>query len=103
EEGKTSGADQSKELADYTKLNFQRMKRLNKTIELSEELKGAISKCEQPMIWLVLTEAWCGDAAQNIPLIHQIAQLKECVSLQLLFRDENLDVMDQFLTNGGRS
>ncbi len=103
EEGKTSGPEQSEELIAYSKLNFSRMKRLSKTIELGQELKDALENCSEPMIWLVLTEAWCGDAAQSIPLLGKIAKENSCIDLKLIFRDENLDIMDQFLTNGGRS
>lgn len=99
----TSGEDQSIDLVEYTKLNLRRMRRLGKTIDLNEELKEAASKCKTHMTWLVLTEAWCGDAAQNIPLLHRLAELNDKIQLRILYRDENPDLIDAFLTNGGRS
>lgn len=99
----TSGENQSIDLVEYTKLNVRRMRRLGKTIELNEDLKKAASSCNTPMIWLVLTEAWCGDAAQNIPLMNRLAELNDNIQLRLIYRDENPDLMDAFLTNGGRS
>jgi|SRR5690554_6031335 len=103
ENKQTSGAEQTKELIEYTKLNFSRMRRLNKTIEVNSELQKALNDCKEPMVWLVITESWCGDAAQNIPLFNKLAESKDCISLRLIYRDENLEIMDQFLTNGGRS
>lgn len=99
----TSGEKQSLDLVEYTKLNLRRMRRLGKTIELSEDLKDLASNCKTPLTWLVITEAWCGDAAQNIPLMHRLTELNDQIQLRLLYRDENLDLMDAFLTNGGRS
>lgn len=100
---KTSGENQSIELLEYTKLNLRRMNRLNKTNVLNEEIDAVLKECKTPMIWLVLTEAWCGDAAQNIPYINLLADSSEKIELKLLYRDENLELMDAFLTNGGRS
>lgn len=102
-EQRTTGPKQSEDLNHYTKLNLHRMQRLNKTVVLSESLKVAINQIQFPQTWYVLTEAWCGDAAQNIPVLAAIAKLNPLIDLQLLLRDENLDIMDQYLTNGGRS
>lgn len=103
-EGKTTGENQSEAMLNYAKMNIQRMKRLDKTIVLSEELKQSITEIrENKLIFLVITEGWCGDAAQNIPLLNKIAEASPGIDLKLILRDENLDIMDQFLTNGGRS
>ena len=102
-EQRTTGPKQSEELNDYTKLNLHRMQRLNKTVVLSESLKVAVNQIQFPQTWYVLTEAWCGDAAQNIPVLAAIAKLNPLVDLQLLLRDENADLMDLYLTNGGKS
>jgi hypothetical protein len=52
----------------------------------------------------VITEAWCGDAAQTIPLMHAISVAsKGKIDIKLVLRDENLELMDHFLTNGGRA
>jgi hypothetical protein len=53
--------------------------------------------------WLVLTEDWCGDSAFLLPVAERIARDAEHVDLRILPRDEHLDLMDQHLTNGGRS
>ena len=103
-EGKTTGDNHSEAMLNYAKLNIQRMKRLGKTIVLSNELEESIKNYSgNAMTWLVLTEGWCGDAAQSLPLINKMGQLSDKIKVKLLLRDENLDIMDQFLTNGGRS
>jgi hypothetical protein len=54
--------------------------------------------------WLILNEHWCGDGAQIVPVQAAIALAsKGRIEARVLFRDQNLELMDQFLTNGGRS
>lgn len=48
---------------------------------------------------VVLTADWCGDAAVNVPIIQRIAE-KSNIELRFLVRDDNLELMDQYLTNG---
>ena len=52
--------------------------------------------------WFVLTEGWCKDAAQIVPVLHALAKLNSNIELKVLLRDDNLDLMDQYLTNGKR-
>ncbi|NCP45701.1 MAG: thioredoxin family protein [Flavobacteriales bacterium] len=102
-EGKTSGENQSEELIEYSKLNFSRLKRSYKTTVPSEDVLKTVDCLNEKMIWIVLTETWCGDAAQNIAVLAKIAESNPAISFRLLFRDENLDVIDNYLTNGGRA
>jgi hypothetical protein len=103
-ERKTTGPNQSGDLVEYTKLNFHRMERLNKTTVLTVELTEALHRLKKRWTWLVLTEAWCGDAAQNIPIMHAASVASGGkIDLALLLRDENLPLMDKYLTNGGRA
>ncbi|MGG6230088.1 thioredoxin family protein [Tenacibaculum sp. SDUM215027] len=102
-QGKSTGPNQSDDLLNYSKLNDKRMKRLDKTVKLTEETLAKIKDIKEPQTWLVLTEGWCGDAAQNLPVINKIAEENPNINLKLVLRDENLELMDEFLTNGGRS
>jgi signal recognition particle subunit SEC65 len=102
-QGKTTGPNQGADYVHYTNLNFHRMKRLDKTVEINTELQSLIAKIQTTQTWLVISEAWCGDAAQNVPLLQKIADLSNKIELKIILRDENLEVMDLYLTNGGRS
>ena len=102
-EGKSTGPDQSEYLLNYSMLNDRRMKRLDKTIRLTEETLTSVKDIENPVTWLVLTEGWCGDAAQTLPIINKIANESDQIDLKIVLRDENEELMNQFLTNGGKS
>lgn len=102
-EGKSTGENQSEDLLNYSVLNDKRMKRLDKTLHVSSDSIESVKKITEKQTWLVLTEGWCGDAAHNLPMINKIAKENSNIDLQLVLRDENLELMDSFLTNGGRS
>ena len=101
--GKSSGPIQSEDLLNYSMLNDRRMTRLDKTIQLSHETLLALKKNDKPITWLVLTEGWCGDAAQTLPVINKIADESDLITLKIIFRDEHEELMSHFLTNGGKS
>ena len=103
DEGKTTGPNQSAAMFGYGKLNRQRMHRLEKTVGISERTRTVVRKVTRPMIWLVITEGWCGDAAQNVPVIEKIAAESDKIETRYILRDENLELMHRFLTNGARS
>ncbi|MDX1617798.1 MAG: thioredoxin family protein, partial [Balneolaceae bacterium] len=103
EEGKTTGEKQSEGRTRYTRMNVQRMNRLDKTTELSETLLETLDDLDSEWIWLVLTEGWCGDAAQNVPVIHKIAEASPDITLRFILRDEHPEIMDEYLTDGTRS
>lgn len=101
--GKSSGPIQSEDLLNYSKLNDRRMTRLDKTIQLSQETLLGLKKIDKPITCLVLTEGWCGDAAQTLPVISKIADESDFITLKIIFRDEHEQLMSQFLTNAGKS
>ena len=88
---------------DYMKLNWQRTKRIEKTYEVSKELRMAIEEITQPQLWLIITELWCGDSAQCLPYIVKVAAYNEKITVKIILRDQNLEIMDQYLTSGKRA
>lgn len=101
-EGKTTGTNHSESMLHYTKMNLQRMNRLQKTVRLNDEFTTLSKEKFVNHKWMILTEAWCGDAAQNIPIFNAIGELLG-VEPRYILRDEHLDLMDEFLVYGGRS
>jgi hypothetical protein len=99
----TSGKDQSQFMVDYTQLNYYRCTRAHKTLMLSDEIENFVNSITEKQNWLIITEFWCGDAAQNIPLFARMAELNKNIHLKLCLRDENLDIMNQYLTSGSMS
>ncbi len=103
ENKKTSGPNQTDALIGYTALNYQRMKRLDKTLKIDEASLSGLLQIKQNITWLVITEAWCGDAAQVLPVLNKMAEAIPDITLKLVYRDEHPELMDLFLTEGSRS
>lgn len=102
--GLTTGTHQSPEMLDYARLNDHRMDRVEKRFQMLPALQEKLDQLSEPLHWLVLSEGWCGDAAQNLPALEKIAEHSHGrIHLRVLLRDENTELMDQWLTNGGRS
>ncbi len=101
--GKSSGNEQSEELTNYSTLNETRMKRLDKTIQISEESIVKLQNLKKEYIWLVISEGWCGDAAQLLPIMNKMASESDNIDLKIVFRDENEELMNLFLTNKGKA
>lgn len=98
----TSGVYTEKQKA-YFPLNAKRMARLLKKDRLLAEAPERIQQIKRPLHLLVITEPWCGDAAQVIPPIVQMVEQNEYLSLSFIMRDQQLELMDAFLTNGSRA
>src|SRR6476469_5703229 len=49
---------------------------------------------------LVLSEDWCGDSVNIVPILAKLTQSVTNMDMRILARDENLDIMDAHLTGG---
>ena len=101
--GKSTGNEQSEHLLHYSTLNETRIKRLDKTIQITADISLQIKELKKKYIWLVIAEGWCGDAAQILPIINKMAAESDKLELKIVFRDLNDDLMKEFLTNKGRA
>ena len=102
-EGKSSGDNQSEDLTHYSSLNETRMHRLDKTITISDENVTKLQALKNNYIWLVISEGWCGDAAQLVPIFNKMDAVSDKIEMKIVFRDENADLMNLFLTNGNKA
>jgi hypothetical protein len=94
--------DRAKKRFQIIKLNYHRYLRIQKIFKVSEALKKVVRAIEKPQLWLIITEESCGDSAQTIPCIYNISQMNPQITLKFLYRDENPEIMDQYLTDEKR-
>jgi len=103
-QGETTGPDNSEAMLHYSKMNVQRMNRVDKTTVLGEELLSTLNNIKGKYRLLVITEGWCGDAAQIVPIINKVVSAaQDKFELKLTLSDKNLPLIDAHLTNGGRA
>ena len=98
-ENKSTGREQSEDLTHYSSLNETRMHRLDKTIKITDENKQKLKDLKGEYIWLVISEGWCGDAAQLLPIVDKMATESGKIEVRIVLRDENEEFMKLFLTN----
>ncbi|OCB77375.1 thioredoxin family protein [Flavobacterium crassostreae] len=90
----------SEELTHYSSLNDTRMQRLDKTMVVPETIISKLTSLKETYIWLVISEGWCGDAAQLLPIFNKMALASDgIIDLRIVLRDENEELMQLFLTN----
>lgn len=89
---------------EYINLNQHRMNRVEKTFAISDSLLTQIKNLKHKTNWLILTEHWCGDASQTLPVFNAIAEASNAkIEMRLIYRDQHPALMDEYLTNGTRS
>ncbi|MFN0031355.1 MAG: thioredoxin family protein [Flavobacteriales bacterium] len=101
--GKVTGPKQTPALLEYSKLNEQRMNRLDKHFVVREDIAKLLQGIRKKYTWLVITEGWCGDAAQLLPMLERMTFLNLNISSRYLLRDENPELMDCYVTGIKRS
>jgi Thioredoxin len=84
----------------YLPMNWQRSNRIYKTLTLDSKFETV----NQKLIWLVISEHWCGDASQILPVMHKISLASNGkINLRLIYRDQYPELMEMHLTNGSKS
>lgn len=96
--------DQGISLEQYInemKVNKEEMHKIYETFELPNDERLSTVK-DKDLKVIVITEDWCGDAMMNLPVLMKIAEATD-MEISISLRDSNLELMDQYLTNGARA
>lgn len=87
---------------EYAKLNLSRVNRWLKKDIFSEETKSTFASISSPQKWILITEAWCGDAAHIAPVLYKLSGLSDLIEFEIQLRDSDSEI-DNYLTNGGKA
>jgi selT/selW/selH-like putative selenoprotein len=80
--------------------NRERFEATEQAVELSADDLAFFARLPAPLHALVLAEDWCGDVIANLPILGRLAAESRALDIRVFLRDQNLDIMDQYL-NGG--
>lgn len=97
---KDSTSQEDQEFYNYYLLGLTRMLRLNKTYTPQPELLEVLKSNNFSGKILIIAEGWCGDASMIVPVVSHFFEGHN--EVKITYRDQN-DLIDQFLTNGGKS
>lgn len=82
------------------KINRENLLFIYNSFEMgAEQLSFLRGLQKQELKALVLTADWCGDAMVNLPIFMRVAN-EALIEAKYFIRDENLELMDRYLTNG---
>lgn len=87
-------------------INHDKFDASYQTVPLTDEdlsfFRKAAAAPHGPAKILAIAEAWCGDVYRELPTLVRIAEATG-MDLRIFFRDENPDIMDEFLSNDGKA
>ena len=101
-QGITIAPYDSEEYVDYVKMNEVRQNRWLKKGIIQTECIDVILSISQPQDWILITEPWCGDAAQAIPFIIKLASYNSLIKVSIQLRDSDSEI-EKYLTHGSKS
>jgi hypothetical protein len=76
---------------------------LYKRVTIPIEISARVEALGGHWHLLVLSEDWCGDAVNIVPIVAKLTESVSDMDMRILARDENLDIMDSHLTGTSRS
>ncbi len=88
---------------NYVKLNQSRMARWMKTLKVNPDLMDTLNDLEETQHWIIITEPWCGDAAHTLPFLVTLAEKSPKITYEIQLRDSEPYLINDYLTNGGKS
>ncbi|WP_425515831.1 thioredoxin family protein [Mesobacillus maritimus] len=93
------GMSQNEYIASMQR-NKEEMLGVYNEFQLEDTFKASLQELQAAGLRaLILTADWCGDAMVNLPIFMRIAN-EALIESRYFIRDENLDLMDKYLTNG---
>jgi len=88
---------------EYIALNHHRSERIEKRLSIDVETQQTLQEATFQH-WLVISEHWCGDAAQTVPIMNKLVESsKGKIKMKLIYRDVYTELIDAHLTNGGKA
>lgn len=91
-----------KDYQPYIPLNKSRFLRIVKQGVIYQELTEVIRSINEKQDWIIITEPWCGDAAQIVPYLFKMAALNPRINVEVQLRDSNSEI-DSYLSHGKMS
>ena len=93
------GMTASEYVAQMT-MNKERLLASLQSATLAPREAGVLERLAGTRHILVITEDWCGAAIASLPYVMKLVEGAPHVDLRIFLRDENPDLMDQFLKDG---
>lgn len=88
----------------YIRSNWEISQRVKSSVVLFHSLNQLLLNLYYSYTWLVITEPWCMESAQNLPVIAAMAKVNpEKIRLLVVLKDQHPELMNKYLTNGNKA
>ena len=94
--------DDPKELVPYYAINLKQSREIRKNFRYNPGMEKKAKSYNAELKFLVISEGWCEDASQIVPIVDRLAETIG-IECKIVFRDENLELMEEYHTNGSFS
>lgn len=86
----------------YTEVNHNRSAKALRNFQLDKKLYNVVNEGINEWTWVLINEPWCGDGSFIQPVLYAMALASGgAIDFKIVLRDKNLDIMNEYLTNGG--
>lgn len=80
--------------------NRERLDANEQTVTFAADDLAFFTNLPQPLSVLAIAEDWCGDVINNLPVLGRLAAESGKLDVRIFLRDQNLDLIDQYLKDG---
>lgn len=94
--------DDPKELVPYFAINLKQSREIRKNFRYNPGMEKKAKSYDADLKFLIISEGWCEDASQIVPIVDRLAETIG-VECKFVFRDENIELMEEYNTNGSYS
>lgn len=94
--------DDPKELVPYFAINLKQSREIRKNFRYNPGMEKKAKSYDADLKFLIISEGWCEDASQIVPIVDRLAETIG-VECKFVFRDENIELMEEYNTNGSHS
>jgi len=98
----TTGANHDDNSVKKAIQGLEIIRNLLETVTIEEQFVKELQACQVRVIWLGVTESWCIDSANSLPVIYKMSQASPDIQMKIMLRDST-SIIDSFTTRGTRS
>lgn len=80
--------------------NRERLEANERGVSLSPEELAQFQRLQRPLRVVAIAEDWCGDVVANLPVLGRLAERTGKLDVRVFLRDQNLDIIDEYLKEG---
>ncbi len=100
---RTAGSEGRDIKHQMTGVNYETILDLERSVILEKETINLLQRQHSELVWVFITEPWCLDSANALPVIHKMAELNSNIELKIVLKSAPPYIIESFPTNNSLS